>query len=76
MKPLHTIGRRVGIDNGISPNRAGVIRGHSVVSGYHGKPKNHTELFYVVELDEGFYDENQNFYVSLVLIHPDNVEVV
>lgn len=63
MYPLHT--RVVLTSNG---ERGGSIVGYSVITR-----DRFIEPVYVVQLDNGFYSDDRQTYVSLLIVHGDNL---
>lgn len=67
------IGTRVNVLG--SGKLSGTIAGYGVATrkGYDGKPE--TQTYCLVELDEGFWSERQNVFVSMLIVHPLSMEI-
>lgn len=50
----------------------GVVAGYAMADNHDGE----TTLYYVVKLGDGLWTEGHGLYVSMILVHPDNVQAV
>lgn len=46
------------------------------IVGYGQKPAEDPTIYYLVEMDEGFWSDDHDVFVTTVVVHPDNINDV
>ena len=69
---MYKIGVRVLVNN-----KKGIIAGYGIMETlpYHEKEKV-INNYYLVKLYEGFWDKEEKNYISSIIAHPDNIQVL
>lgn len=66
---IEPVGSRVRLDAGLG---MATIMGHTIGARPSGNPE-FTHLWYVLELDEGFWSEGRTNFVTILVVHADSV---
>ena len=67
---IEPIGTRVRLDRGLG---TGTIMAHTIACRPSESHTEQVHLWYLIELDDGFYQEGRENFVSILVVHADSV---